>query len=105
MPKSTGSPDPVTITYSGTSGVIQLASKPIFAPSFFVQALPSNSSYILVGSASTVVASTAIVSLDSGGGATFELDGYFGGTALFDLNKFWIVALGTADQATITYFQ
>ena len=105
MPKSSGSPDPIVVTYTGSVGEIQLSSKPTFTPSFFIQALPSNTSYILVGNACGLVASTAIMSLDSGGGATFEMDSYFGNGAVFDLNKFWIVALATTDQATITYFE
>ena len=108
----------IAFTSAGVGSVLTAfspATVSAVVPSFFIQALPSNLGYIQLGVASTVaqmsaqvgsalVASNAIVSLDSGQSVQLKASDWSKRSENLRLEDFIISASNTADQAVITYF-
>jgi len=114
-------PSPRRVTVSFTSvGVGSVLSAIVSGsianavPSFFVQALPSNTGYIYLGVASTVdgtvtvasalVASNSIVTLDSGASVEIKASEWHDHQEMFRFSDFVIAASATTDQAVISFF-
>lgn len=115
-------PSPRSITISFTSAGVGSALSALVAasiaqvcPSFFLQALPSNTGYIQLGVASTVsqmsaqvgsalVASNSIVSLDSGQSVNMKASEWSDYREMLTFSDFIISASATTDQCVLTFF-
>ena len=92
------------VTLRGSVGVIQLSSVDIRVPSFFIQAMASNTGYILIGNTSTVNSTTALVALDSGMGAEFIASEFKINNPVFNLRDYFMVSTASTDKATLVWF-
>ena len=115
-------PSPRSVIVAFTSANVGSALSAIISgsiaqvvPSFFLQALPSNTGYIQLGIASTVsqmsaqvgsalVGSNSIVSLDSGQSVSMKASEWSEYRAMLRFEDFIISASVTADQAVISFF-
>lgn len=120
MSKDVPSPRQITINFTSAGvgsalSVVVSGSIATVAPSFFIQALPSNTGYIQLGVASTVaqmsavvgsalVASNSIVSLDSGQSIQMKASEWSDNREMLRFEDFIIAASATTDQAVITFF-
>lgn len=119
MSKDQPSPRRVTLSFTSAGVGSQLSaivtgSQPQVVPSFFIQALPSNTGHIHLGVSSTVdgtvtvgsalVASNAIVTLDSGQSVEIKASEWDEHQSQIRFQDFIVSASATADKAVISFF-